>query len=74
MRYVRQKRIEKAQNLMKNGYDNISEIALSVGFNSIYHFSKTFKQLVGFSPTTFLRIVSSGEDEEAFPDAPCSLS
>lgn len=57
MRYVRKKRIEKAQSLLENGFSNISEIAESVGFNSIYHFSKTFKQLVGVSPSSYLRLI-----------------
>lgn len=57
MRYVRQKRIEKAQSMLENGYTNISEIAESVGFNSIYHFSKTFKQLIGVSPSSYMRII-----------------
>ena len=59
MRYVRQKRIEKAQNLLENGFTNISEIADSVGFNSIYHFSKTFKQLIGTSPSNYSRVAPS---------------
>ena len=58
MRYVRQKRIEKAQSMLENGFSNISEIAESVGFNSVYHFSKTFKQLVGVSPTSYLRLIT----------------
>lgn len=59
MRYVRQKRIEKAQNLLENGFTNISEIADTVGFNSIYHFSKTFKQLIGTSPSNYSRVAPS---------------
>lgn len=59
MRYVRQKRIEKAQNLLENGFTNISEISETVGFNSIYHFSKTFKQLIGTSPSSYLKIIAT---------------
>lgn len=62
MRYVRQRRIEKAQSLLENGFSNISEIAESVGFNSIYHFSKTFKQLIGISPTDYLRMTFGHEN------------
>ena len=55
MRYVRQKRIEKARSLLENGFTNISEIAESVGFNSIYHFSKTFKQITGVTPSAYAK-------------------
>jgi len=62
MRYVRQKRIEKAQSLLENGFSNVSEISEIVGFNSIYHFSKTFKQIIGTSPTAYAKMIARGED------------
>lgn len=63
MRYVRQRRIEKAQSLLENGFSNISEVAESVGFNSVYHFSKSFKQLIGVSPTSYLRMTFNYEKQ-----------
>ncbi|HWR23852.1 MAG TPA: AraC family transcriptional regulator, partial [Feifaniaceae bacterium] len=55
MRYIRQKRIEKAQALLKNGYSSITGVAESTGFSSIYHFSKAFKLATGITPTEYLR-------------------
>ena len=64
MRYVRQKRIEKAQSLLENGFTNVSQIAEIVGFNSVYHFSKTFKQLIGVSPTSYLRLINGATPDQ----------
>lgn len=65
MRFVRQKRINKARNLIENGYTNITEIAESTGFNSIYHFSKAFKQIVGVSPANYAQAFVSGQFQPA---------
>ena len=55
MNYIRQQRIEHAKLLLSSEYySSISDVALDCGFNSLYHFSKTFKQLTGMSPTEYL--------------------
>ena len=69
MRYVRQKRIEKAQALLKSGYSSITEIAFSVGFSSVYHFSKAFKIATGITPTEYLRHCYA-EDMKAAAESP----
>ncbi|MDD6883074.1 MAG: AraC family transcriptional regulator [Eubacteriales bacterium] len=55
MRYVRQKRIERAQELMRNGCGSVSQVAADTGYASPYHFSKAFKLTTGITPTEFLR-------------------
>ena len=46
-------RIEKAKNLLLNPNLRISEIAYEVGFQSLTHFNRVFKKLVGQSPTDY---------------------
>jgi AraC-like DNA-binding protein len=46
-------RIEKAKNLLLNPNLRISEIAYEVGFQSLTHFNRVFKRLMGDSPTDY---------------------
>lgn len=51
--YVSRLRIEKAKNLLLNPNLRISEIAFEVGFQSLTHFNRVFKKIVGYSPTQY---------------------
>ncbi|MBA4149154.1 MAG: helix-turn-helix domain-containing protein [Verrucomicrobia bacterium] len=51
--YVSRVRIEKAKNLLLNPNLRISEIAYEVGFQSLTHFNRVFKKVVGQSPTEY---------------------
>jgi AraC-like DNA-binding protein len=51
--FVSRTRVEKAKNLLLNPNLRISEIAFAVGFQSITHFSRMFKQIVGDTPTDY---------------------
>lgn len=51
--YVSRVRIEKARNLLLNPNLRISEIAFEVGFQSLTHFNRVFKRIVGQSPTHY---------------------
>jgi len=51
--YVSRVRIEKARNLLLNPNLRISEIAYEVGFQSLTHFNRVFKKVLGQSPTEF---------------------
>ncbi|MEN9575062.1 MAG: hypothetical protein RL514_2917 [Verrucomicrobiota bacterium] len=51
--YLSRVRIEKAKNLLLNPNLRISEIAYEVGFQSLTHFNRIFKKLVGQSPTEY---------------------
>lgn len=48
-----QHRIEQAKLLMLYGNMRLTEISLSVGFSSLYYFSKYFKKKEGVSPTEY---------------------
>ncbi len=51
--YVSRMRVEKAKNLLLNPNLRISEIAYEVGFQSLTHFNRVFKNIVGQSPTEY---------------------
>lgn len=51
--YVSRVRIERAKNLLLNPNLRVSEIAFEVGFQSLTHFNRVFRKLLGQSPTTF---------------------
>jgi len=51
--YLSRVRIEKAKNLLLNPNLRISEIAYEVGFQSLTHFNRVFKKLLGQAPTEY---------------------
>jgi AraC-like DNA-binding protein/ligand-binding sensor protein len=51
--YLARVRVEKAKNLLLNPNLRVSEIAYEVGFQSLTHFNRVFKRIVGESPTQF---------------------
>jgi AraC-like DNA-binding protein/ligand-binding sensor protein len=51
--YVSRIRVEKAKNLLLNRNLRVSEIAYEVGFQSLTHFNRIFKKVMGQSPTRY---------------------
>ncbi len=51
--YLSRVRIEKAKNLLINPNLRVSEIAYEVGFQSLTHFNRVFRRMVGQSPTDY---------------------
>jgi AraC-like DNA-binding protein len=51
--YVARARIEKSKNLLLNPNLRISEVAFEVGFQSLTHFNRVFKKILGQSPTQY---------------------
>lgn len=51
--YLARVRLEKAKNLLLNPNLNVSEIAYEVGFQSLTHFNRVFRKIMGQSPTQF---------------------
>ena len=51
--YLSRVRIEKAKNLLLNPNLRVSEIAYEVGFQSLTHFNRVFKRILGQSPTEY---------------------
>jgi len=52
--YLNQKKIEKAQELLRMNRYKIYEISEMAGFDSPYYFSKVFKKVTGVSPREWL--------------------
>jgi AraC-like DNA-binding protein len=53
VQYLSRVRIEQSQLLLHNKNMRVSEIAYEVGFQSLTHFNRTFRKLVGSSPTEY---------------------
>jgi AraC-like DNA-binding protein/ligand-binding sensor protein len=51
--YLGRVRVERAKNLLLNPHLRVSEIAYTVGFQSLTHFNRVFRKLAGESPTDF---------------------
>lgn len=51
--YLRSVRIRRAKSLLVNSDYSVSKIAELTGFNDLYYFSKTFKQITGDSPSSY---------------------
>jgi AraC family transcriptional regulator len=49
--YLMQQRIEKAKLLLRAPRHNVNEVASATGFTNASHFAKTFRRIVGVSPT-----------------------
>lgn len=54
--YIRSKRLEKAERLIKSTEDRISDIAYDCGFNDIGYFSKSFQAVYKYSPTEYRKM------------------
>lgn len=47
-------RIERAQRMMDSGETSVKELAFALGYSSVAHFSRQFKQVTGITPTEYL--------------------
>ncbi len=52
--FIRTIRLKKAVTLLKTKRNNVSEVAVLVGFNDPYYFSRCFKKQFGFPPSEML--------------------
>jgi transcriptional regulator GlxA family with amidase domain len=51
--WIRQKRLEKAKELLTSTSLSVTDICYDTGFENIAHFSKIFKSQFGYCPTDF---------------------
>lgn len=51
--YINEYRIEKARELLRNGNNNVSDVAEKVGFDNFSYFSTLFKKITGVSPKDY---------------------
>lgn len=52
-RYLQRRRVERAMFLLRQTERSVTEICFEVGFNSLGTFSRTFRDIVGESPTAY---------------------
>ncbi|MED5586908.1 MAG: AraC family transcriptional regulator [Verrucomicrobiota bacterium] len=52
-RYLRAVRIQKASELLETGKMNVTEAAFEVGYQSLSHFARAFRQEKGINPSHF---------------------
>jgi AraC family transcriptional regulator, exoenzyme S synthesis regulatory protein ExsA len=48
--WIKQRRLEHAAFLLKNSAQNVSEISMAIGYESVSHFIKAFKEKYGETP------------------------
>lgn len=48
--WMRHKRLEHAHFLLRNTPKNVSEVSMEIGYESVSHFIKAYKQQYGFTP------------------------
>ena len=52
-RYLQRRRVERAMHLLRGSGREVTAICLDVGFVSLGTFSRTFREIVGESPTEY---------------------
>lgn len=52
-RYLQRRRVERAMFLLRTTDDPVTEICVAVGFTSLGTFSRTFRDVVGSSPSAY---------------------
>ena len=58
--YLSQRRIERAQDLLRATNLTVTEVCHAVGYSSLGSFSSRFRELVGCSPSDFQRRYADG--------------
>jgi AraC-like DNA-binding protein len=54
-RYLQRRRVERAMFLLRQTDQSVTDICLDVGFASLGTFTRTFRDIVGETPTAFRR-------------------
>jgi AraC family transcriptional regulator len=53
LRFIHARRIRRAMHLLATGERSVTEVAVSVGFTSVSHFARVFRQHAGMPPSVF---------------------
>ncbi len=53
--FIIQRRVERAKEMLADGRNSVTEVALGAGFNGLTQLTRAFRQIVGVTPTTFRR-------------------
>jgi AraC-like DNA-binding protein len=52
-RYLQRRRVERAMYLLRTSERSVTEVCMEVGFSSLGTFSRTFRDVVGETPSEF---------------------
>ncbi len=58
-RYLQRRRVERAMHLLRATDTSVTDICFDVGFGSLGTFSRTFKDIVGSSPSEYRRAAAA---------------
>jgi transcriptional regulator GlxA family with amidase domain len=58
-RYLQRRRVERATFLLRETDRSVTDICLDVGFTSLGTFSRTFRDIIGTSPSEYRRVSPS---------------
>jgi len=61
VRYITEKRMERAVSMLESGLSSISDIAAEVGYSNVYYFSTAFKKYYGEPPMEWTRRDNGGK-------------
>ncbi|MCY9672242.1 AraC family transcriptional regulator [Bacillus pumilus] len=53
--YITKKRMARAKQLMEKGNAKLKDIALEIGYQDPYYFSRIFKKKTGMTPSTYMK-------------------
>ena len=67
--YAHALRIERAKEMLRSDYGSLSDLARSLGYASLYDFSRDFKKHTGVAPSSYDRVMAT--DGESEPQSPC---
>lgn len=54
LKYIKDRRMEKARQLLTTGIYSVTEVAMRTGFDSVSYFSSEFSRLNGYPPNVYL--------------------
>ena len=55
--YIRRVKIQESKQMIREGNMNFTEIAATLHYSTVHHFSRQFKDKVGFTPTEYAKSV-----------------
>ena len=64
--YFCQMRISAAKRCIRENRMNLTDTAASLGYTSIYYFSKQFKKITGMSPSQYQKMVRSSKKDPLY--------
>ena len=68
-RYLQRRRVERSMFMLRETGRSVTEICLDVGFTSLGTFSRTFREIVGRTPTQYRRGASVHDVPGCFTSA-----